>query len=62
MENTKNIWKIDESHSNVTFKVKHMMISTVSGEFEKFEGTLESAKENFEDAKFDFSLDVNSSI
>lgn len=56
----KNTWNIDESHSNVTFKVKHMMISTVSGEFEKFDGSLESAEENFEDAKFEFSLDVDS--
>jgi len=60
MENTKKTWKIDESHSNVTFKVKHMMISTVSGEFEKFEGNVESAKENFEDAQFEFSLNVDS--
>jgi len=60
MENTKNTWKIDESHSNVAFKVKHMMISTVSGEFEKFEGSLEAAKENFEDAQFEFSLEVAS--
>ncbi|MGB8705518.1 MAG: YceI family protein [Gillisia sp.] len=60
MANEKSIWKIDASHSNVTFKVKHMMISTVSGEFEKFEGTIKSEKENFEDAEFNFSLDVDS--
>ncbi len=60
MANEKTVWKIDESHSNVTFKVKHMMISTVSGEFEKFEGTIESEKDNFEDADFNFSLEVGS--
>ncbi len=30
-------WKIDPAHSQVQFSVKHMMISTVRGHFEKFE-------------------------
>ena len=32
-------YNVDASHSNVGFKVKHMMVSTVSGEFEKFSGS-----------------------
>lgn len=30
-------WKIDPAHSQVQFSVRHMMISTVRGHFEKFE-------------------------
>ncbi len=43
MKNNNNtIWKIDPSHSEVNFKVKHMMISTVSGGFDSFTGKLET--------------------
>lgn len=34
-------YKIDAAHSNVGFKVKHLAISTVRGNFGKFEGTLD---------------------
>jgi polyisoprenoid-binding protein YceI len=53
-------WVLDPMHSEVQFKVKHLVISTVSGFFKNFEGTLETENEDFEDAKIDFSLDVNS--
>lgn len=33
-------WKVDPAHSSVTFQVKHMMIATVRGRFDEFEGTL----------------------
>ena len=33
-------WKIDNAHSEVAFKVKHMMISTVTGHFENFDATI----------------------
>ena len=35
------IYKVDTSHSNVGFKVKHMMISNVTGKFDKFNGSFE---------------------
>jgi polyisoprenoid-binding protein YceI len=35
-------WKVDPSHSSVGFEVKHMMIATVRGRFEEFDGTLEA--------------------
>ncbi|QAA81025.1 polyisoprenoid-binding protein [Aequorivita sp. H23M31] len=54
------IWKIDPAHSEIEFKVKHMMISTVSGSFEKFEGHLETTSDDFKDAKFFFSANVDS--
>ncbi len=34
-------WKIDPSHTDVTFAVKHMMISTVRGAFDDVSGELE---------------------
>jgi polyisoprenoid-binding protein YceI len=33
-------WKFDYAHSEITFAVKHMMISTVRGRFEKFTGEI----------------------
>lgn len=57
---TKTKWVIDPTHSEVTFKVKHMMISTVTGQFGSFAGELEAESENFEDASINVSIDVNS--
>ncbi len=53
-------WTIDAMHSEVGFKVKHLVISTVSGKFKNFEGTVVAEKEDFSDAKITFSADVNS--
>ena len=53
-------WVLDPTHSEVQFKVKHLVISTVSGFFKSFEGSLTTEREDFENAKVEFSLDVNS--
>ncbi|MDR6940805.1 YceI family protein [Mucilaginibacter pocheonensis] len=53
-------WVIDPMHSEVQFKVKHLVISTVSGFFKSFEGELITDNDNFENAEIDFSLDINS--
>ncbi len=53
-------WSIDPMHSEVQFKVKHLVISTVSGFFKSFEGTVETDGEDFESADISFSLDINS--
>lgn len=53
-------WIIDPTHSEVAFKVKHLVISTVTGYFRKFEGAVESASEDFNGASVTFYLDVNS--
>ncbi|OOQ61877.1 YceI family protein [Mucilaginibacter pedocola] len=53
-------WVLDPMHSEVQFKVKHLVISTVTGSFKTFEGELETADDNFEDASISFSLDVDS--
>jgi polyisoprenoid-binding protein YceI len=53
-------WKIDPMHSEVKFKVKHLVISTVTGEFRKFNITAETENDKFENAKISFEADVNS--
>lgn len=57
---TTTTWAIDPMHSEVLFKVKHLVISTVTGSFKSFSGTAITHGENFEDAAIRFSMDVNS--
>ncbi|MBM3427919.1 MAG: YceI family protein [Bacteroidetes bacterium] len=40
----KNIWTIDLVHSEILFKVRHMMITNVTGTFDRFEATLYSSE------------------
>ncbi len=53
-------WALDPMHSEVQFKVKHLVISTVTGSFKTFEGTVTAQGDTFEGAEVEFSLDVNS--
>jgi len=53
-------WNLDKSHSEVQFKVKHMVISTVTGEFLDFDASAESDDENFSNARFQFEAKVDS--
>jgi polyisoprenoid-binding protein YceI len=53
-------WVIDPTHSNIGFKVKHLMISTVSGEFGSYEGTVETKGDSFPDADIAFSAQIDS--
>ena len=39
-------WTIDGGHSEVQFSVKHMMISTVRGRFDRFSGTIDADEQN----------------
>ncbi len=59
-DNEKTIWRIDTAHSEINFKVKHMMISTVTGSFEKFDGNIETTASDFNDADFSFSATIDS--
>jgi len=51
-------WYIDPAHSQVTFKVKHMMVSTVRGRLGKLSGRLDLDPERPEDADFEIAVDV----
>lgn len=53
-------WTLDPTHSEVQFKVKHMMISTVTGHFTKFDGSVETEDEDFTKAKVSFTVDADS--
>jgi polyisoprenoid-binding protein YceI len=57
---TKTIWNVDNLHSEVLFKVKHLVISTVTGSFKSFSGQVVTEGDQFEDAEITFSIDVNS--
>jgi len=50
---------IDPLHSDVAFRIKHLMISNVNGIFGKFDATMESESEDFEGAKIWFQAEVN---
>jgi len=59
MANTK--WALDPIHSEVIFKIKHLMISTVTGHFKKFNLVAETATDDFNTAKkIEFTADINS--
>ncbi len=62
MENTltKTKWVLDPAHSEVQFKIKHLVISTVTGTFKVFSGEIESNGENFDGSSVNFSIDTNS--
>ncbi len=53
-------WTIDPTHSEVNFKVKHLVVSTVTGHFDRFEASIETEKADFTDARISFEADVNS--
>jgi len=57
---TATTWAIDPMHSEVQFKVKHLMVSTVTGQFSQYEGKLDMVGNDFEDATISFSADVAS--
>jgi polyisoprenoid-binding protein YceI len=51
-------WVLDPSHSELTFKIKHLMISNVKGEFKNF--TAEIDHEDFKKASIKVSIDAAS--
>lgn len=53
-------YKIDPLHSEIKFKVKHLMISNVTGEFKTFDASIEADAEDFSDARISFEADVDS--
>lgn len=56
MENTK--WVIDPTHSELEFKVRHLMISNVKGQFKEFTGVIEG--EDFLNSQIHASVQADS--
>lgn len=57
---SKQLWVMDPAHSEITFKVRHMMITNVSGTFENSTGTMHSDAPDFSDAELHFEAEVAS--
>lgn len=53
-------WNIDSTHSEILFKVKHLMITNVKGEFRKFNAEVESENDDFSDASVKLTIDSSS--
>ncbi|HET9434086.1 MAG TPA: YceI family protein [Chitinophagaceae bacterium] len=53
-------WALDPTHSELQFKIKHLMISTVSGQFGQFKATVETNNDDFTNAKIHFEAAVDS--
>ena len=47
-------WTIDPAHSSIQFKVKHLMITTVTGSFQKFEAAIDAPDDDLSKAHVDF--------
>lgn len=53
-------WGLDKGHSNVRFTVDHLVVSEVEGTFKMFNGTIDAPSADFNNAKINFTVDVNS--
>jgi len=54
-------WKVDPAHSEIQFKVKHLMITTVTGYFRTFDLVVETETDDFNTAKrIEFTADIDS--
>jgi len=52
-------WALDPTHSELQFKVKHLMITNVTGQFGGLAGEISVESENFNNTKISFTADVN---
>ena len=57
---SKTKWVVDPTHSEIGFKVKHMMFTNISGKFTKFDASIETDDTDFENAKVEFTGAVDS--
>jgi polyisoprenoid-binding protein YceI len=53
-------WQLDPAHTQVEFKAKHMMITTVRGRFSEVSGTVAVDEENPEDSSVEVKIDARS--
>ena len=53
-------WSLDPTHSELQFKVKHLMITTVTGSFKSLTASLTSDADDFENAKVTFEAELSS--
>lgn len=53
-------WSIDHAHSNIAFKIKHLMIAHVKGAFKRFNATIYTTGNDFTTAEIDLWIDASS--
>lgn len=53
-------WTVDPAHSEIQFKVKHLMITTVTGSFQKFDADIEAPGDDLSKARVVFRVDAAS--
>ena len=53
-------WNLDTAHSEITFKVRHMMISNVKGAFNTFTAEVEAEDDTFKNAKVSATIQTDS--
>jgi len=53
-------WTLDPTHSELQFKVKHLMITTITGNLKSFTAELDAEGDEFENSKISFEGDINS--
>lgn len=53
-------WSLDPTHSALQFKIKHLMISTVTGQFNQFKAAIETKGDDFTNANIHFEATVES--
>ena len=55
-------WDLDVDHTNIEFKVKHLMISNVKGKFKTFEGTLKTDGDDISTGKLDVVIQIRNNF
>ncbi len=53
-------WKIDPAHSEITFSVRHLMVSNVRGRFERFSGEVHFDEENPQNSSVEVQIEAAS--
>lgn len=57
---TRTKWSIDQAHSDITFKVRHLMIARVKGSFKAFDASIYTIGKDFRTAEIDLWIDASS--
>ena len=53
-------WSIDQAHSEIAFKVRHLMIAHVKGTFKTFDASIHTTGKDFQTAEIDLWIDASS--
>ena len=53
-------WQLDPAHSEITFRVRHLVVATVSGRFREFSSTVTTEGDDLTTARIDFTAQTAS--